>query len=87
MIRGAQESGRSGKAERMRIWSGEGGLMTDEQVLSYIGHFGSLSAALEHGDVSLMHDAPGAPARGEGDPDGGERGARRPRETRLADYL
>lgn len=40
----------------MRLWMGDGGLMTDEQVLAYVGHFGSLSEALSHGDIRLVAD-------------------------------
>lgn len=36
---------------------GEGGaLMTDEQLLALVASAGSLSAALEYGDVILIHD-------------------------------
>ena len=43
----------------MRIWmcEGEGGpLLTDEQLLALIASAGSLSAALEGGDFTLVHD-------------------------------
>lgn len=38
----------------MRLWIGEGGLMTDEQVLAYLAHFGSLRSAADKGDVRLV---------------------------------
>lgn len=73
----------------MRIWSGEGGLMTDEQVLAYIGHFGSLSEAAQHGDIDLLHED-GTDAVGQAD--GADalkraRGHRSGHGKRLADYL
>ena len=37
-----------------RIWMGpNGALLTDEQVLRHIATFGSMSAALEEGDIVL----------------------------------
>lgn len=66
----------------MRIWmrKGEdGALMTDEQLLALVASAGSLSAALEHGDVTLVHDD----RPSEWSPEG--RGAARRRT--LADYL
>lgn len=31
--------------------------MTDEQVLAYLAHFGSMSEATAHGDVALIADS------------------------------
>lgn len=72
----------------MRIWSGEGGLMTDEQLLAYIGHFGSLSRALECGDVRLVSDSKNEfPLLREEAADDCLETHRRLRETKLSDYL
>lgn len=71
----------------MRIWSGEGGLMTDEQALAYIGHFGSLSAAVEHGDITLVTDSGSDSSPHGGNSPGGKQERRPIRKTRLADYL
>lgn len=38
----------------MRLWAGAGGLMTDEQLLAYLAHFGSPSSAAARGDVRLV---------------------------------
>lgn len=38
----------------MRLWEGEGGLMTDEQLLRLLAHYGSLDAARAAGDVRLV---------------------------------
>lgn len=46
----------AGEGIGMRLWMGDGGLMTDQQLLAYVGHFGSLSEALMHGDVKLISE-------------------------------
>lgn len=38
----------------MRIWESKGGLMTDEQLLRLLAHYGSLDAARAAGDVRLV---------------------------------
>ena len=39
----------------MRIWrDANGGLITDEQLLRHLAMFGSLSGALQAGDISLV---------------------------------
>lgn len=62
----------------MRIWEGKGGLMTDEQLLRLLAHYGSLDAARAAGDVRLVSA-------------GSERGAsqvaRTHRGRSLRDYL
>lgn len=55
----------------------DGALITDEQLLALVASAGSLSAALEHGDVTLVHDDRPSEWSSE------DRGARR---KRLADY-
>lgn len=62
----------------MRIWEGEGGLMTDEQVLRLLAHYGSLDAARAAGNVTLVSD---------GGPGGSRRGRREGRGPSLRDYL
>ena len=43
----------------VRFWEdGEGRLYTDEQLLRHIAHYGSLEAALEHGDIRLVSESP-----------------------------
>ena len=63
----------------MRSWlDPKGAIITDEQVLRYVATFGSLSGALERGDIRLLSDT--------GDP--APRPKRRPGERRrLADYM
>lgn len=60
----------------VRLWEdGEGRLYTDEQLLRHIAHYGSLEAALEHGDIRLVRESP-------------QSSRKRPGERpRLADYL
>lgn len=60
----------------MRLWEdSENRLYTDDQLLRHIAHYGSLDAALKHGDIRIVSDSP-RPLR--------ERSLGRPR---LADYL
>lgn len=65
----------------MRIWGVAGGLMTDEQLLRLLAHYGSLDAARAAGNVTLVSET--------GDADMGERSRGRGagRGRRLADYL
>lgn len=60
----------------MRFWEDEEGrLYTDDQLLRHIAHYGSLEAALEHGDIRLVSEPP-------------QLSRTRPGERpRLADYL
>ena len=47
-----------------RIWMGpNGALLTDEQVLRHIATFGSMSAALEEGDIVLETETKPNPKR------------------------
>lgn len=61
----------------MRLWEdADRRLYTDEQLLRHVAHFGSLEAALEHGDIRLLAESPsGAPRR------------TKDHRPRLADYL
>lgn len=60
-----------------RIWMGpDGALLTDEQVLRHIATFGSISAALEEGDIVLETESKPSPNR-----------MSRGRTGRLSDYL
>lgn len=65
----------------MRLWKGEGGLMTDEQLLRTIAHYGSLDAARAAGNVILVSDG-----REQG-PENASRDGRARRAPRLSDYL
>lgn len=73
------------KAGSMRLWQdSKGAFITDEQVLRYIATFGSLSEALERGDIRLISDSGGLDAaefgRLQGPPTDW-------RKRRLADYM
>lgn len=60
-----------------RIWMGpNGALLTDEQVLRHIATFGSMSAALEEGDIVLETETKPNPKR-----------KRSGHTGRLSDYL
>lgn len=60
----------------VRLWEdSENRLYTDDQLLRHIAHYGSLDAALKHGDIRIVSDSL-RPLR--------ERSLGRPR---LADYL
>lgn len=63
-----------------RIWmAADGSLITDEQLLRHIATFGSLSAALRSGDVTLVISSKDKKAHGPGD---------RPKiRSRLSDYI
>ena len=64
----------------MRLWEdAKGSVITDEQLVRYIAYRGSLSAALEAGDVLLISETKEGP----------QRPSERPRtpSRRLADYL
>lgn len=42
----------------MRLWqNSDGAILTDDQVLAYISTHGSLSAALESGDIECISDS------------------------------
>ncbi len=46
----------------MRMWMAQdGSLLTDEQLLRHVAHFGSLSKALEGGEVTLVSETPDMP--------------------------
>ena len=48
----------------MRLWEdAKGAVITDEQLLRYIAYRGSLSEALEAGDVRLVSDAKESPSQ------------------------
>ena len=68
----------------MRLWlNAKGDLITDEQVLAYIASHGSLSAALEAGDMALVTgETQPTTSR---DPASGRKG--RKRHAKLAEYL
>ena len=61
----------------MRLWEdADRRLCTDEQLLRYAAHFGSLGAAVEHGDIQLLAESPSdAPRR------------TKDHRPRLADYI
>ena len=63
----------------MRFWRDKDwNVLTDEQVLRHIATFGSISAALEYGDIELISDT-GEEYR--------PKGRRTSRPRRLSDYL
>lgn len=68
----------------MRLWmhaDGDHAVITDEQLLAYLASAGSLSSALEHGDVVLVSNSPSTAAGSRN-----VQGLRRAHKT-LADYL
>ncbi|MCI6549012.1 MAG: hypothetical protein MR874_12025 [Coriobacteriaceae bacterium] len=60
----------------MRIWEGAGGLMTDEQLLRLLAHYGSLDAARAAGNVTLVSETGDAGMGGRSRDGGAGRGRR-----------
>lgn len=67
----------------MRFWANDkGDILTDDQVLAYVAHAGSLSEAAERGDVRLVAGDPDEERR----PYEGREGVER-EHARLAHWL